>query len=306
MNRSRSLVILLLLLFLLTAAGGIYFFAQNTSLSQTNKALQVERDSLIDLKYDLLESIDTLQVAIAQASTDNESLKGALSSMQKDLAAREDEIKKLKRQTADLSTLRKEVVQLREYKAQMEGMMNQLAAENQNLRDENDRLSQQLMAVESANMELASRSADLVAKKQEIQDEMERMQVQGVRATGFRIDVLDRSDNPTARANRVRAINVSFDLIDVPEGFRGMQTVYLVLSNANGIPLKSNNPIRTRIDAGGTVTEIEAQVAREIYISRTQRLSLPFEIVDKINSGAYRATVYTGKGWLGSASFQLQ
>lgn len=306
MNRSRSLVILLLLLFLITAAGGVYFFTQNNSLSKSNKSLRVERDSLQDLKYDLLESIDTLQVAIAQASTENESLKGALTTMQKDLAAREEQIKGLKRQTADLSKLRKEVVQLREYKSQMEGMMNQLSAENQNLRDENDRLNQQLMAVESANMELASRSADLVAKKEELKDEMEKQQVQGVRATGFRIDVLDRSDNPTARSNRVRSINVSFDLIDVPEGFRGMQTVYLVLSNSMGTPLKSDNPIRTRIDAGGTVTEIEAQVAREIYISRTQRLSMPFEISDKLDSGAYRATIYTSKGWLGSASFQLQ
>lgn len=79
-----------------------------------------------------------------------------------------------------------------------------------------------------------------------------------------------------------------------------------MITNENGVPITSENPLQTESVVGGQRMDLIAQEAKEINLGDSQRLSFTHELSDKLNRGFYRASVFTDVGLLGAASFRLQ
>lgn len=301
---NRTVSIAAIVLFLLTLIGVIYLWTQNKQLKQSNETYISEVDSLTSVKYELLGEIDSIQGAFERMSVRSDSLSGSLAKAEQTIS----ELNRIRRKSsADLESLRREINQLRSLKGDLEATVAQLQEDNQRLTAENEQLTVQLEESETRNEQLTSITQDLQEANQSLLDEMNRLKAASVKANGFQVDVLRNSGKPTTSGRRADVIEASFDVTDVPREYQGLHTVYLIISDANGTPIQSLNPVRARLTVNGEVAEIEAQQAKEVNLTTSQRLSFKHEIQERrLTPGYYRVAIYSDMGFLGSAGFQLR
>lgn len=301
---NRTVSIVAIVLFLLTLIATIFLWTRNNKLQQSNETYIAEVDSLTNVKYELLGEIDSIQGAFERMSFRSDSLSGSLAKAEKTI----DELNRVRRKSAaDLESLRNEINQLRSLKGDLEATVAQLQEENERLTVENEQLTVQLVESETRNQELTSMTQDLQEANQVLLDEMNRLKAASVKANGFQVDILRGSGKATISGRRADIIETSFDITEVPREYQGLHTVYLVISDANGTPIQSLNPVRARLTVNNEVAEIEAQQAKEVNLTTSQRLSFKHEIQERrLNPGYYRVAIYSDMGFLGSAGFQLK
>lgn len=98
-------------------------------------------------------------------------------------------------------------------------------------------------------------------------------------------------------------------MTNLPSNKKGEYQVYLVIKDAQGIPVKVANPINVTIkpDTGGKSEPIIAQQAIKANLFDQNRLQFKINPEEKnLHQGYYRATIYTDWGLLGAAQFQLR
>jgi chromosome segregation ATPase len=299
-NKNYSIV--MTVLFLLALVGLLLMWNRGNRLQSANTTYVAEVDSLTQIKYELLNDLDSLQLAFEGLALQSDSLSEALAGAKETIA----KLEQVRRQnSAGAESLRREINQLRALKADLESTVTQLREENEQLLAANEQLTVQLEASETRNLQLTSQTQELEEANKTLLDEMNRLRAASVKASGFQVDINRNSGRGTTSARRSRTLDISFDLTEVPREFHGLHTVYLVISDATGTPIKSLNPIRTRITANNQVAEIEAQAAKEVNLTASQRLNFKHEVQERLSAGYYRVAVYSDLGFLGSAAFRL-
>jgi len=305
MNNKRSSLILAILLGL-AVIGIIWLGTKSSRLSSENENFEVQVDSLSDLKFDLLDNIDSLQTAYQLIIARNDSLGVSLEDALQNIATQNEELKEIRRKSAnDKKGLLREINQLRALKAQLEGNIGELIAENESLRQENSALTEQVQSTTQQNEALAAKSNQLEAANMTLQSDLSQLRAASVKASGFLIDVQTRSEKTTTKSGRVRNLGISFDIINVPKEHQGAHTLYISITDAAGRPIASDNPIRKRIEANGRVAEIIAQESREVSLEESQRLIFNCPIGEKLKKGTYQVSIYSDLGLLGSSNVKL-
>lgn len=301
---SKTYSIVATVLFALALIGVIFLWTRNSKLQTSNEEYMTEVDSLTQVKYDLLNDLDSLQLAYEGLAVTSDSLSNSLAGAKENI----DRLERIRRQSAsDLRSLREEINQLRAVKSELSANVAQLQEENAMLLAQNDSLNQELVVSQSRNQQLVSQTSQLEEANQALLDEMNTLKAESVKATGFRIDIEKDNGKPTLHGRRADVIEVSFDMTSVPREYQGLHTVYLVISDPNGTPIQSVNPVRTRINVRGEVAEFEAQLAKEVNLSESQRLSFKHEIQERrLDPGYYRAAIYSDMGFLGASGFQIR
>lgn len=268
-----------------------------------------ERDSLLVMRTNLERDLDSLQNVLQLASAENDSLQGSLSELQKLVEEKDALVRRVRAQSINTTEgLRREINQLRQLRGEMEGAIGELQAENEQLRAENAELRAENEQLTVERGQLSSQVDDLNKINTQLQDRVASLTRAGVKASAFRVDVETRSDKLTSKARRTREINIGFDLVDLPEEFQGAHTLYLVLTDVNGalVPT-SGTPLNVSIPTpNNTPLQIQAQQAKEVNLTRAQRLTFTYPVEEKLGSGTYIATVYADFGILGSSSFRLR
>lgn len=271
--------------------------------------VNAERDSLLVMRTNLERDLDSLQNILQLASVENDSLQGSLSELQKLVEEKDALVRRVRAQSVNTTEgLRKEINQLRQFRGELEGAIGELQAENEELRSENQRLTAENEQLNVERGQLTSQVDDLNKINTQLQDRVASLTRAGVKASAFRVDVETRSDKLTSKARRTRQINIGFDLVDLPEEFQGSHKLYLVLTDVNGALVStSSTPISIGIPTpNGSDLQIQAQQAKEVNLTRSQRLTFSYPIEEKLKSGTYIATVYADFGILGSSSFRLR
>lgn len=269
---------------------------------KAQQAIQME--SLTQEKAQLESSLDSLQLALSNVRSENEELQGKVSASASVLAEKESVIRQLKGQNSkQIAELRAQVEGLQKAKAEYEAILAVLRAENEQLKAENAELRAENAELRDSTSQLSAKVDDLANK---LADQIRKTQSAQFKATSFRVELERRNDKLTAKARQVRNLNVSFDLADVPESFRGAQKLYLVISDANGSPIPSSNPTKVTITTPTGEIPIIAQQTRVVNIVQTQRLSFNYKLEEKIKSGNYVAAVYCDRGLLGASSFRVR
>jgi len=305
MNNNRTVIILATLL-LLSLIGLGLLWMKSSRLQGENTGFETQVDSLSTLKYDLLDNIDSLQTAYQLIIAQNDSLNVSLADALQNVATQNEQLKTIRRQSSnDKQGLLQQINQLRALKAELESNMGRLVEENESLRQENTALTEQVATSEKLNQELAAKSSQLESTNLNLQSDLSKLRAASVRATGFLVDLQTRSSKTTSKSGRVRNLSINFDIVNVPQEHQGTHTLYLVITDASGNPIPSDNPVRKRIEANGQVAEIIAQQAKEVTLEESQRLNFNYPVNEKLKKGTYQVSIYSDLGLLGSSNVKL-
>lgn len=300
---SRSFGVIIAILALLLLLAGWWGWNQNTArttLAEENATLNSSLSELEELKEGLADEVDSLRVAYNSLAEENTALQGSLTEVESQLVKKDAQLRSARSRTAnEVNGLRAEIQELLAAKADLEESIYSLQSENDSLRNVTGRLEADLSQVRADNQALSRMNSS-------IQDELKRMTLANFKATAFQVETERRSSKATAKSGRARRIRVTFDLTNVPAEYQGTRPLYLVITNENGVPIDSENPIQTQSVVGGQRMDLIAQEAKEVNVAASQRLAFTHELSEKLSRGFYRASVFTDIGLLGAASFRLQ
>lgn len=294
-SRIYGIAVTLLLLF--SAALGWFFWQKSQVVQAESKQREAILDSLTQVKLDLQRELDSMSVDYSSLRTENENLQGRVTNTAALIEQKEIVIKQIKKEAAkDEDALRKQVAGLEKIKTEYETIITVLRQENLQLREDNQRLTE-------ANTQLQGQVADIA---KQLEDQIRKTQSASFKATSFRVDVERRNDKLTARARQARELLISFDLADVPQAYHGPQKLYLTITDEQGNPIATENPIKATVYAPTGPVDIQAQQVKQVVLETTQRLSFVHKLEDKLKAGNYVAAIYCDKGLLGASSFRLR
>jgi hypothetical protein len=304
LERQRLYTILALLLLLLAGALGWFFWNR----SQTYLAEKVRTvamfDSLSQVKAQLETELDSLHFSYDAVSAENQNLQGMLASATANIREKEAAIVALKSQNAkDIGALTAQIEALQKAKTEYETVIGLLQAENESLKTENSALKGQNETLSAENLQLSSEVSDLAKK---LEDQIRRTHSAAFKASAFRVEVEKRNDRLTTRAKRVRELNISFDLADVPETYRGQYKLYLAITNDAGQPISDNANTAVTIDAPLQKVNITAQASKLVVLDQTQRINFNYAVDERLSKGNYVVAIYCEKGLLGATSVRLR
>ncbi len=303
MNTNKILAIIIAILALLLVWSGWWGLQQKNAknlLATENNMLNQEVEGLEELKINLEGEVDSLVGQFEALAEENEFLQADLEEAQSKVQQQRATINNLKKRSAtESSSLRTQIEELLGTKAELEAQIADLQVENESLRSENEQLTEDLASSRAETDALARLNRT-------IQDELKQMTLASFKASGFRVEVEKRKSRATARSRNARKILVSFDLVSVPEEYRGVRPLYLVVTDDKGTPIKISNPIQTQVLVNGQTMDIQAVASRDENIGASQRISFNHNLEEKLRSGYYRVAVYTDIGLLGASSFRLR
>lgn len=301
-NKSGVYGIVIALLLLLSAALGFFLWQKSKSMLAEKERMEKEIADLTTEKTNITRSLDSLTNSYSELRTENESLTSKIASSAQLVQQKEAAINKIKATSSnEINALRAQVEELKKAKAELEAIITVLQTENAQLKGENTRLTEENSQLKNDKDQLTGQVTDLA---KQLEEQIRKTQSATFKATSFKVEIL-RKDKTTGRARRARDLQVSFDLIDVPQPFQGTQTIYLVVTDENGKPLASVNPTKKTINAPTGPVEIIAIQSKQVDLGNTQRLSFNHKLEEKLKSGNYVVAIYCDKGLLGASTFRL-
>ncbi|MBU6167753.1 MAG: hypothetical protein KGQ86_01855 [Bacteroidetes bacterium] len=300
-DREKNLVAIIIIL-LVALAGSSYwaFFKkqENNIITRENIVYQSENKELIELRDSLVSQVESLSTSFAALSEENQSLQGSLNEAKVELSSKIRALSLYKKNSAkEANSLRAEILQLLAVKAELEESISALQEENDNLKVENTSLTSNL---NEANKDKAA----LANLNRTMQEEVKKLTLNNFKASAFQVEVETPKSKLTVKSNKARRIVVNFDLTDVPDEYQGVRTIYMAITNDNGVPVPGSN-ISKNISVNGQTMPLNAVSGKEVNITSNQRLSFSHNMEDKLKAGFYRVAVYTDIGMLGSANFRL-
>ncbi|MDP4999872.1 MAG: hypothetical protein NWQ41_12980 [Saprospiraceae bacterium] len=303
MKKDRILIVLIILL-LLALLGSYYWGNQQKTekeqLMSENAVLTEAIGGLGNIKKELETEVDRLMAEYEALAAENESLEGSLVKAKADIAKKAAEIRNAKASsTAEVNSLRAEIQNLMAIKAELENNIQAMQVENDSLRARTGVLEQDLSL---AKEDIAA----LNELNNAIQQEVRKLTLANFKASAFDVVVGQKNDKVTARSRRARKITVNFELMNVPNEYQGVRPLYLSITDTNGVPVNATNPYTTKVTVNGQPMDLIAVDAKEVDLIDNQRLSLSYDVDEKLQAGFYRATVYTDIGLLGAVSFKLR
>lgn len=302
-QNSRIYGIIVTLLLLAAAGLGYFFWQKSQNLLAEGQKMESEKVALEAEKVRIEHSLDSLSTAYGDIRTENETLKGTVSSSAALIREKEAAIQEIKTASAkDLDALRAQVEDLKRLKIEYETIISTLRTENEQLKNANTALTNENTQLKGEKDQLTGQVQDLA---KQLEDQIRKTQAAAFKATAFRVEAERRNDKLTTKARKVREINVSFDLADVPQNYQGPQKLYMVITDDKGNPIPSANPTKATVYAPTGPVEIMAQQVKSVVLETTQRHTFNHKFDDKLKSGSYVVAIYCDKGLLGASSFKL-
>ncbi|MEL7159815.1 MAG: hypothetical protein AAFN92_03585 [Bacteroidota bacterium] len=312
MNKKNLTVIAVILglLFLGSLIWGITRNSAANVLAEENTAISAEAEQLAILRDKLQSEVDSIGVVYEAAAADNESLRGQLSEAQETAKRALYDMRKAQKSRKNDNQvayqMRVQIEDLINTRTILENNLARLETENAELRKTNVTLRQDLSTAKTQAYEAEKQVDNLTTANTVMEKELEKMTLGAFKATAIQVDLLQRNGKTTTNASRVRRLNVSFDLTDVPEEYLGVRPIYLVLSDNQSNPVVGENPVNATITNNGAPMNLIALEGRDVNVERNQRISFTHELDGKLDQGFYRAQIFTDLGLLGAANVQLR
>lgn len=309
----KNLTILAAVLGLLFLIALIWGFTRNSAASELtvqNTEMTAELDQLTLLRNKLESEVDSIGVAYETAAADNEELRGQLSEAQETAKLALYDMRKAQKSRKNDNQvayqMRLQIEDLINTRSTLETNLADLTAENDELRKANVVLRQDLSTAKTAAYEAEKQVDNLTTMTETMEKELDKMTLGAFKASAIQVDLLQRNGKTTVDASRVKRLNISFDLTEVPEEFLGVRPIYLVMSDQQSNPVTSENPVRATIMNNGAEMNLIALEGRDVNVEKNQRISFTHELDTKLAKGFYRAQIFTDLGLLGAANVQLK
>ncbi len=303
MNKNSGLTVGLIVLAVLLIGAIIWGVSQSGAkqkLETENKVMTEQIDELAQLRADLEMEVDSLVEEYEYLASENQELSGSLEDVQAKLVSTQRALRNAKNADAsERNSLKAQIEELMAAKTELELNITAIQAENDSLRARTGVLEESLAMSEQEKEALTNLNRT-------IQEEVKRLTLANFKASGFAVQTMQKNGKTNTKAGRVKTIDVTFDLANVPAEYQGVRPVYLSITDETGTPIASETPVMADIMVNGQAMDLVAVEAKEVNIGESQRLSFTHELSDKLDKGLYRATVYTDLGLLGASSFQLR
>jgi chromosome segregation ATPase len=304
-KRSNSMSIILGVLLGLAAIAAIYFGIKHNQDVKEAAMKQAEIDSLVAVRTNLETELNSLNLRYSAIAMENDSLKGSMESAREAIAKKDEQIRWAQRKSAnDAKALKEEIAMLQSSKEEMANTIDRLNKENDQLKMTNAELTEKLTVSEEQNTALKGQVGDLERANTLLEQRTAQLANSAYKASAMQVNIARKNDKTTIKAGRVRKFTVSFDLVEVPEEFRGEQTIYLTITDANGIPIAEGGQ-KVRVGSENQALVIEALESKKVNIGLSQRLEFTHSLSDKVKKGFYIFSVYADKGLIGSTMYQL-
>ena len=297
--------IILGILLALAAIAAIYFGVKHNAEVKEAAIRQAEIDSLVAVRTNLETELNSLNLRYSAIAMENDSLTGSLESAREAIAKKDEQLRWAQRKSAnDAKALKDEIAVLQTNKEEMMATIDRLTSENEQLKMTNAELTEKLTASEQNNTELKGQVGDLERANSLLEQRSTQLASVAYKASAMQVNIAKKNDKTTIKAGRVRKFTISFDLVDVPEEYRGEQSLYLTITDANGVPITEGGQ-KVRVGSENQALVIEALESKNVNVGPSQRIEFSHELSDKVKKGFYIFSVYADKGLIGSTMYQL-
>lgn len=309
-NAAKIAAIVLGLLFL-CAVGYIFYLngqlneyqGKTANLNSTVEELNTEQATLekelgeLNVNYESTQAENvTLQQTVEEKVARINSLKAQIGRVRKELAESK----------GDNETVKAELARLESIKAQLESSMANLETANSKLAASENRLTGELTTMKGMVDDLNEQVAELSSSNNKMESRLMKIAPAGYRADEFRIDMEKRNDKLTAKARKIREINVMFNLDDVPTEKQGAHKVYVAVTDIFGNPVEGIATTTVNIPAPNENLKVQVAAEQDLDLKGEQKVEFSIQPESKLSAGEYSLMVYSDSGYLGSTGFRLR
>ncbi|GAB4015384.1 hypothetical protein GCM10028808_40530 [Spirosoma migulaei] len=294
-KQTNTAAIWLSVLAALLLGSSIYYWNKSGNLIKEKNKSELKADSLLSVKFDLERNVkqisNDLNAQLSEANTQNEQLEARVESVQNKLQVKDNLLSKIRRQNAT------SVSQLHAQLTQLEGVRNELQAELTQVKNQN----QQSLA---DNTSLKNTTTTLERKIHTLDTELAAMKAL-VTVDNFRVDVIKPNDKLTAKAKKIKKLQISFTLPSVLKS-EGNETIYLSITDLKNNPV--DGALRTEtIHVGESALQVPVHAVKAVDLSNNpQQVTIDYEPASKVEPGFYQVKIYTKDSYLGSTEFGLR
>ncbi len=259
----------------------------NSNLKNRLSRQEVMTGDALAQKQMLENEMTDYKMRVQTLSGKNAEMDELMSKKEKELAAKEVEIKKLIKNNADANALKKQLADVKKMKSDMEMQVDALNLTISKLKTENQDLAKQVKSLKSDN--------EMMAKNIKILSSMN--------ADNMVADALKRKDaKNTVFARKANKLYVSFNLTqDVATNVKFKVTTpsgKIVSTEQDGLTYKLvdvQNEVLTA-DASGSVTTGAAM----------KKIEMVYKPKEKLKNGTYTISIYNGDTYLSSCQIRLR
>lgn len=299
-NGFIAAIVILALALIGTLVWGVGKNNEVSELQSDNTEVGEALDAMTNLRDNLAREVDSLAGEYDMLASENVELSGELAGAKDELSTARSAVSRAKRNAAtEINDLRSQIEALQSAKAGLLSSMDRMQGQNDSLRVRTGMLETDLAQSTSDNEALHNITETM-------QGEIKQLSYENFKATAFQISPEVKRGNPTAKSSRARRIVIDFDVANVPQEFRGVRPVFVVITDETGTPIPRTDYITTTVQLNGKPHNIMPVETREENIGESQRLSFTHTLEDKLDAGYYRLAVYTDIGLLGASTFRLR
>ena len=299
-NGFIAAIVILALALIGTLVWGVGKNNQVHELEGDNSEVTEALDAMTSLRDNLAREVDSLAGEYDMLASENVELSGELAGTKDELSSARSAVSRAKRNAAaEINDLRSQIEALQSAKADLMASIGNMQAQNDSLRVRTGILEGDLAQSTTDNEALSNLNTSM-------QGEIKKLSYENFKATAFQISPEVKRGNATAKSSRARRIVVDFDIANVPQEFRGVRPLFIVITDETGTPIPRTDYITTTVQLNGKPHNIMPVETREENIGESQRLSFTHVLEDKLDAGYYRLAVYTDIGLLGASTFRLR
>ena len=286
---NRKLVwAVIVVLGLITVVVSVLYLSQRSEMKEIVTGLNEEKASLMGEYEELVLQYDSL---IPQ----NDSILIRLEIEQQKVVQLLEELEIVKAtNAAKIREYKKELTTLRNVMKHYVFQIDSLNRVNQNLRDENKKVSEKFIEV-SKELTQMEKARETLAKKVEIASQLE--------AFDFEINQLTDRDRKTRRLSSTAKIEIAFTISKNITAPVGEKPVYLRITAPNGDVLKKEQHSKFKYQDG----DIDYSIMRVIeYQSEEIRVTGYWKVEEYLFEGTYTVDVFADGFHIGSTTFDLK
>lgn len=290
-NTNRILLVLLVI----SIAANIFLLFRMSTQSAEKERMLVQVDSLAGIKKMLDDDIQNITFELDQFKGKNIQLDSLLAQANKDIAEKQAKIQKLMRENGDIKLLKRQIEELRMIRDQYRVQIDQLIAENKELKN--------------LNLDLSQKVDNLAKEKNNLAEKVETASV--LKAESFNIKTFREkgkgSLTETDRAKKVTRVTATLTIGENKVAPKGERDVIFRLIGPNGMvmsdPQGGSGSFTSKENGRNQEYTLRKKVS---YNSEKEDVSFEFNQLDDFKSGLYIAEIYLDGRMMASNKFTLK
>lgn len=278
------------LLLLAVISAGYYYNTGRNYKGEADKA-RLAQDSILAVKQLLDKEMQDMNTALENAKGRNAELDRKIAESELTLRDKQTQIDKLLAENGTVSSLRKQLKDIKAERVTMDKQIQDLLAENQQLQAQNGILTKNISQLEKDKLAL--------------QDKLNAADIANSKAGNFRIDMLRNSSKVTAKSKRTNEIGISFDLpANLSSETSGNKEIYVVILDPQGKPIGNKTSKTVQLSDSRNITPAKTL---NIDLSRNpQTINSNIKLDGKLRQkGIYKIQIYTEDGMIGASQVRM-